>query len=317
MKRVIKNKKKMKNTMYIVFGTFALLLFMITRTNPSFANEWLIIDEALDKIAEQTIPSDNVSGEDSEVSDESIEGENPTEPEIVPEEKVAEWDENSQDLENDEDDNGGSEENLDWEEVDNGENDEDWDKEWKTEERDKTSEIEQWDNQTEVLIPGTPSDEENHGVSDNKPLEESIPNDEQDVNKSNDKDYEGSETGSFIVNPDVEVQNVEIESEEIRWEEIYEWVKVEVYTQTWAFPKWTILSIVPIISDDDIEDIQDVLEEQKNVEKTEKLIAFDITFLDPETKEELQPLTWTVQVTFNYEENEELKAAEESEDQKK
>jgi predicted nucleic acid-binding Zn ribbon protein len=39
MKRVIKNKKKMKNTMYIVFGTFALLLFMITRTNPSFANE--------------------------------------------------------------------------------------------------------------------------------------------------------------------------------------------------------------------------------------------------------------------------------------
>jgi hypothetical protein len=38
-------------------------------------------------------------------------------------------------------------------------------------------------------------------------------------------------------------------------------------------------------------DIQDVLEEQKNVEKTEKLIAFDITFLDPDTDEELQPLT--------------------------
>jgi hypothetical protein len=37
-------------------------------------------------------------------------------------------------------------------------------------------------------------------------------------------------------------------------------------------------------------DIQDVLKEQKNVEKTEKVIAFDITFLDPETNEELQPL---------------------------
>jgi hypothetical protein len=39
MKRVIKNKKKMKNTMYIVFGTFALALFGITRINPSYANE--------------------------------------------------------------------------------------------------------------------------------------------------------------------------------------------------------------------------------------------------------------------------------------
>jgi hypothetical protein len=38
-------------------------------------------------------------------------------------------------------------------------------------------------------------------------------------------------------------------------------------------------------------DIQDVLEDQKNVEKTEKVIAFDITFLDPGTNEELQPLT--------------------------
>jgi predicted nucleic acid-binding Zn ribbon protein len=39
MKRVIKNQKKMKNTMYIVFGVFALALFAITRSNPSYAEE--------------------------------------------------------------------------------------------------------------------------------------------------------------------------------------------------------------------------------------------------------------------------------------
>ncbi len=84
MKRVIKNKKKMKNTMYIVFGTFALLLFMITRANPSFANEWLIIDEALDKIAEQTVILDPLPEEDeSETSNETLEEwENITEPRI-------------------------------------------------------------------------------------------------------------------------------------------------------------------------------------------------------------------------------------------
>jgi phosphotransferase system IIA component len=63
-------------------------------------------------------------------------------------------------------------------------------------------------------------------------------------------------------------------------------------------------------------DIQDVLEQQKNVEKSQKVIAFDITFLDPETEEELQPsLTGAVQVTFNYEENEELLTAEQDEEQ--
>jgi phosphotransferase system IIA component len=63
-------------------------------------------------------------------------------------------------------------------------------------------------------------------------------------------------------------------------------------------------------------DIQDVLEAQKNVEKSQKVIAFDITFLDPETEEELQPsITGAVQVTFNYEENEELLTAEQDEEQ--
>jgi hypothetical protein len=39
MKRVITNKEKMKNAMYIVFGVFALALFAITRIHPSYAND--------------------------------------------------------------------------------------------------------------------------------------------------------------------------------------------------------------------------------------------------------------------------------------
>ena len=39
MNKIITNKKKMKNTMYIVFGIFALVLFTITRANPSYASD--------------------------------------------------------------------------------------------------------------------------------------------------------------------------------------------------------------------------------------------------------------------------------------
>ena len=136
----------MKNTMYIVFGTFALLLFMITRSNPSFAEEWLLIDEALNKIAEQIVITDPLPEEDeSETSNETLE-EDVTEPEIDQEEKALEWGESSQDLEDDEDDKTEPEEV-----VDNREN-EDWDEEWKTEESKETSETEEWDNSEEWKI---------------------------------------------------------------------------------------------------------------------------------------------------------------------
>ena len=46
-----------------------------------------------------------------------------------------------------------------------------------------------------------------------------------------------------------------------------------------------------------------------------QVIAFDITFRDPVTQEELQPKDWTVQVKFNYEDNESLVQAEENEEQ--
>ena len=107
------------------------------------------------------------------------------------------------------------------------------------------------------------------------------------------------------------------ESKEIygTWE--YEWVMVEVYAQTWLFLSWTKL-IIEAVTWDMMEEVKQVLSWEVEVEEEgekQTMIAFNITFRDPETEEELQPRTWTVQVTFNYEDNEILKQAEEDEEQ--
>ena len=130
-----------------------------------------------------------------------------------------------------------------------------------------------------------------------------IENDETIENTAEDKEFN-----------EENIENEMNESEEIEWEDSYEWVQVHVYAQEWAFPKWTTLEINPIKEKAAISDIQDIIEEQQEIERTEKLIAFDITFLY--SWEEIQPVEWkTVQVTFNYENNNILKAAEENEDQ--
>ena len=112
--------------------------------------------------------------------------------------------------------------------------------------------------------------------------------------------------------------NNEFESVEIygTWE--YEWVKVEVYAQTWLFASWTELTIEPVV-EEKLNQVKEALlsweVEMVEEEEEQTVIAFDITFRDPATQEELQPKDWTVQVKFNYEENENLVQAEEKEDQ--
>ena len=109
----------------------------------------------------------------------------------------------------------------------------------------------------------------------------------------------------------------EFESKEIYWTGEYEWVKVEVYAATWLFASWTILTIKPII-EENLEQVKEVLSWEVELieeENKETVVAFDITFRDSITKEELQPRNWSVQVTFNYNENEKLKQAEYNEEQ--
>jgi len=134
MRRVIKNQKKMKNTMYIVFWVFALALFGITMLNPSYAEEWLIIDDALDAIMQWTemygswgfekveeekmiLPVEEDEGEDEDV----------VESEVTPVEEIEEWEgEDSQDLDDvDLEWSGGdAEENVDETVEDKGQTEE-------------------------------------------------------------------------------------------------------------------------------------------------------------------------------------------------
>ena len=50
----------------------------------------------------------------------------------------------------------------------------------------------------------------------------------------------------------------EFESKEIYWTWEYEWVKVEVYAQTWLFARWTELTIEPVV-EEKLEAVQEVL----------------------------------------------------------
>ena len=154
MRRVIKNQKKMKDTMYIVFGVFALALFGITMLNPSYAEEWLIIDDALDAVAQQ-ITSGSWGFEKVEeekmilpVEEDEGEDEDVVEPEATPVEEIEEWEgEDSQDLDDT---------NLEWDDGDKvNEKEGDWDE----------------GNQPEAQTSEVEIDEESHGV-DNKPTEE-------------------------------------------------------------------------------------------------------------------------------------------------
>ena len=144
-----------------------------------------------------------------------------------------------------------------------------------------------------------PTQSPENNEQDGRENENSIKNSENDIPES-----ENDET-------------VGIESEEIYWTWEYEWVKVEVYAATWLFESWTILTIEPVI-EEKLEQVKEVLSwevEMVDDKEDQTVIAFDITFRNPATQEEIQPKNWTVQVTFNYEENENLVQAEEDEEQ--
>ena len=108
---MVKNQKKMKNTMYIVFGVFALTLFGITMLNPSYAEEWLIIDDALDAIMQWremygSWGFEKVEEEKMIQPVEDHEDEDIVEPEVTSDEEIEEWEgEDFQDLESKDNEN--------------------------------------------------------------------------------------------------------------------------------------------------------------------------------------------------------------------
>ena len=51
MKHIIKNPRKMKKTLFLIFSVFSVLLLLITKSHSAYANDGLVIDEMLDAIA--------------------------------------------------------------------------------------------------------------------------------------------------------------------------------------------------------------------------------------------------------------------------
>ena len=201
MKKVIKNPKKMKNAMYVVFGVFALALFVITRTWNSYATDGLMIDNALDSVVlywEVETSADDENVEESQDEEEDIpEVDNEEDVDGVQNEDIPlidnEWDDDSQNVsDNEEDVDETGDEILNSDNTDNEEN--------KQEEK---WEDEKWKEQPEAQNPEVPATEEIHGVDDNTP-ENTVEEDKtQDTDNSKTSEYEQSEIWDFIKDSDI------------------------------------------------------------------------------------------------------------------
>ena len=187
MRRVIKNQKKMKDTMYIVFGVFALALFGITMWNPSYAEEWLIIDEALDAIMQWTEMYGSWGFEKVEeekliqpVEDDECEDADIVEFEITPVEEIEEW-------EGEDKENGEENKEVNVDEIVE-------DKEQTPEDKE---EVESWDNNVE----------ESNGVNnENTKIYDEKMNEETLILENLQDDQKGKELENDIPDP-LQLQN--------------------------------------------------------------------------------------------------------------
>ena len=103
-------------------------------------------------------------------------------------------------------------------------------------------------------------------------------------------------------------------SEEIVWEEEYNGVTVKVVAPVGSFPEGTELDIEPVRLWNLRSLKNQLVEEQEEIKEDTTIVAFDIVFMYE--WEERQPKEWkTVNVTFDYNNNEKLLKADKSEEQ--
>ncbi|MBQ9554328.1 hypothetical protein IJU97_05290 [bacterium] len=105
---------------------------------------------------------------------------------------------------------------------------------------------------------------------------------------------------------------VELNDEEIIGKGTYNGVVLEVKAPIGSFPKGTELKIKNPRQDRTIKDKEAQLIEQiEEINEETPMVSFDISFIDPVSGKELQPLNdKVVEVVFNYEGNGDLKEAD-------
>ena len=99
---------------------------------------------------------------------------------------------------------------------------------------------------------------------------------------------------------------------EITWTATYDNVTVNVIAPIWSFKEWTTLEIRAIENEVEVKNVEDtIVNKVDEIEKKPVFVAFDISFIDPDTKQEVQPLSWSVSVSFDYKANQSLMVDEE------
>lgn len=106
-----------------------------------------------------------------------------------------------------------------------------------------------------------------------------------------------------------------LNSQEIKWESTYKDITVNVIAPIWSFSEGTTLSITPITKQKELKEIEDqIITQQEDINETLELLAFDISFFYDE--KEVQPVEGkTVQVSFDYSDNNKLSATDTNDEQ--
>ena len=134
-----------------------------------------------------------------------------------------------------------------------------------------------------------------------------------------------NEWDSLALTENEKLEEVKLNAEPITWEATYNWVTVKVSAPAGSFPEGTRLVIKSLWDEESFTTLDIWMKELQLAEQVEEInydtpmVSFDISFYaadDYEMVNELQPAEWkTVEVTFDYAQNDDLKKADENSDQ--
>ena len=134
-----------------------------------------------------------------------------------------------------------------------------------------------------------------------------------------------NEWDTLALTENEKVEEVKLNVEPITWEATYNWVTVNVTAPAGSFPAGTRLVIKSLWDEEATTTLDIWMKELQLAQQIEEvdydtpMVSFDISFFaadDFEMVNELQPAEWkTVEVTFDYAQNDDLKKADESSDQ--
>ena len=138
----------------------------------------------------------------------------------------------------------------------------------------------------------------------------------------NDIIWENEELAWEVEKTELDIAREILNQELIEDSKTYNNVTVNVKAFSWTFPEWTKLNITSIKKQSELNEIKQQIvdsDASNNIDEDTEIVAFDISFiyaLSDGEEIEVQPKDWeSVQVTFDYSRNKDLKAADKDDSQ--